>query len=663
MISRFSYRIAPVFSRAVGAKSGAFETSLLVCMVAMLYWLVSHTYEGIYHDAIIYALLVAKHLDPESFRSDLFFLFGSQDAFSLFTPVYGQLVRWLGFDLAARSIVLSGAGLWITGLFVLGRTAFPSLHPAHFLVIFLAAASYSYSPNAITFRLNENFATARVIAMPAALLSMACWLLRTRLGDVAALLLGAFATAMHPLLGVWTFVVYALDRLSDRLVVASTLLGVVFLFGASSFDGLTIFRPMDAQWADLVEASSTDVFVGLYGIVNLDRPVTVILLLWLGGRLGSQQLRRTYLLVAMLTGWMFFVSQVCSNWYPIEIVMKVQPWRVTWLGLVFSVMAGVDLVWRGMQSGKCATKWVVVSMLVLFAYWDLSVCLLVVALGLSIHPSGNRFWCRICDEGTELSKKVQSIFPFVAIPIVLVLLPAMWVGWELLGAGVSSPWWSGMDGLRGLVLAGGGGISIVLLLYLARWKILCRGLIVMSAVGLVLAAIAWDTRLPAAKSFEKTFFSTNQLRDELSGLMPSGSTVAWPGMQQSVWFALGRANYMAPEQAIGIVFSREKGFESKRRAERVAASTMLATSPDTDTPVAALHAYRKALARNGFSANNIHKYFGGSPSKDGIPYLCEDRALDWVVSPIADAQVAGRGWVKAFQPSGMKVHYLYACHA
>ena len=76
----------------------------VMLILAALLWLLSHPYQGIFHDGVIYALMAAHRLNAGDYAKELFFLFGSQDDYSAFSPVYAMLVRWLGHS-AGRVVV------------------------------------------------------------------------------------------------------------------------------------------------------------------------------------------------------------------------------------------------------------------------------------------------------------------------------------------------------------------------------------------------------------------------------------------------------------------------------------------------------------------------------------------------------------------------------
>jgi hypothetical protein len=63
-------------------------------------WLLTHRYFGIQHDGLFYAVQALARITPDAYAGDIFFAFGSQDDYSLFSRLYAALIRSLG--LAAR---------------------------------------------------------------------------------------------------------------------------------------------------------------------------------------------------------------------------------------------------------------------------------------------------------------------------------------------------------------------------------------------------------------------------------------------------------------------------------------------------------------------------------------------------------------------------------
>lgn len=650
----------PEFGRFGATKSAAFETAVLVWLVAMLYWLVSHPFEGLYHDALVYAVLVARYIDPVAFGPDLLFLGGAQDSLNLFSPLYFWLIQWLGFDNAAKSIVAVGGLLWVSGALVFSRRALPRAIPSQFLAILLAIATYAYAPNAATFQLNESFATARVLAFPLVLWAFAAWFSVFPGRRLVALFLTLLAMALHPLVGLWPLLIFLFEYLSDRFVVALVLAGGLTLFGLSAVDGLPRLAPMDDEWAGIVRMSTRDVFVGQWGTVQLGRFLGVIGLLWLAGRLGTPERRRTYLLVAMLVGWMFLLAQVCSYWYPIQLVIQAQPWRVLAIGIIFAMLAAVDVGWRAWQQGRVLFALMLALAMPLWAYWPATYGLLFLPILLSMFRQFRARW-------QIWTASLQTIGPRLSGGVFVGLclwgfafLPGYWLDLEVRGGGLVTHWWLGMDGLRGIVL-GGSPFFIFVLLYLSRGAWLRRMLIAIVLPLTVLAAIGWDNRIFAARVFEGGVFQTNERWDALRRWIPPGDVLAWPGQHRIVWFELGRANYVSPDQLIGIVFSRERTMEGQRRAERLAISTQLRAIDSGDKVEVALNKYLKRYGHQSRGTLSLHGLFEGTPTIDGLGYLCADPKLDWVVSTHNERGGRVRSQ-HAFSFAGQP-HYLYSCRA
>ena len=80
--------------------------------LGVLAWLLCHPYQGFFHDANLYALQALAQLDPDALSHDVFLSHGSQDRFTLFSPLYAGVITLLGLDRAAALLtLLSQAGL------------------------------------------------------------------------------------------------------------------------------------------------------------------------------------------------------------------------------------------------------------------------------------------------------------------------------------------------------------------------------------------------------------------------------------------------------------------------------------------------------------------------------------------------------------------------
>ena len=84
--------------------------TLTLGLFAAASWIATHRYHGIWHDGVLYAGQAVFRLDPLPFAKDLFFAFGSQDQFTVFTGIYSQVVQMLGLPL----MLATGEGTLVT---------------------------------------------------------------------------------------------------------------------------------------------------------------------------------------------------------------------------------------------------------------------------------------------------------------------------------------------------------------------------------------------------------------------------------------------------------------------------------------------------------------------------------------------------------------------
>ena len=92
----------------------AAQPSLLLCVLLALNAL-ARPYAGIAHDARLYSAQVLHQLEPESYSDDLFFRYGSQDQFSIFSRVAAPIVNLLGLQAAFFAIYFLFNGLAHSG--------------------------------------------------------------------------------------------------------------------------------------------------------------------------------------------------------------------------------------------------------------------------------------------------------------------------------------------------------------------------------------------------------------------------------------------------------------------------------------------------------------------------------------------------------------------
>ena len=112
--------VADSAESTVAAGSTRLRDWAISCL-AVASWFISRPYEGIYHDARLYTLQALGRLHPQSLGQDVFLRFGSQDAFTLFSPIYAAAIRVLGVEDAARLLTLLGHAWWFAAAYLVAR--------------------------------------------------------------------------------------------------------------------------------------------------------------------------------------------------------------------------------------------------------------------------------------------------------------------------------------------------------------------------------------------------------------------------------------------------------------------------------------------------------------------------------------------------------------
>jgi hypothetical protein len=593
------------------ARRGWGETALplgAAFAFAALSWIINTPYVGIVHDAIIYALLAARFLDPGAYGRELFLAYGGQDAFSIFAPIYGGLVGQLGLDAAARLTVAAGGLLWVGGCLLLARATFGRIWLVALATVVCAGLKWSYSPNFATFAYNESFATARSIGLPLGVFALAALVAGRRCWFWA---LSLAATAVHPLHGIWLPLLELARRLTARQLAASLALGGAALAAGAALS----FGPLQAMapdWAATVRASSVDVFSGGWEHLRFGEIFLAVGVLWLGGRLGSPALRELYLRLSWLTAWALLLFVVCSEFMPVKLVMQVQPWRVLWLSQLLAVLAACDLLGVAVARGRAEAALAFCLLAVAWSAPGLRPALPFLLVALHATPARDR----LVEPLLALLRRPRLPAALVAV-LVLILLPSYWRSLGIAGHAVTASFWPGQPELRGFVLAGGEGLGFLLLAAILRWRAAAGVVLLLALPALLWEAGRWDHRPAAQKALEAMYLPAGGGRPWPSLPIGRNEIVAWQPFGVEVWTVLGNPAYAMHRQATGIVFSEARTAEIRRRLLRLDE---------------AVHGGSATAGRAPHDLNALGK---GAVSAAGAAYLCQDPVLDRIIVPHA----------------------------
>lgn len=615
---------------------------MLVGLLAL--WLFARPWNGLWHDGRLYAVQALHWLNPLQYSRDLFFLYGSQDAFTLFSPLYAGFVKFLGLEAGTCLLHALGAALWLAAAaFLLSgfrRGVWPWLCLAAVLLL-----PGDYDP-VRAFGLAEPFLTPRIFGEAFGMLAIA-WLLRgRRLLAFAAFALGF---TLHPLMlmGVAVFgFCYLAPNLSRReqLAVAALALSLagVAVLGLAPFDRL--LHTMDQEWYRHVERIIPIVAWDSWQFERTASRVTVAFSLVLAaGCLSAGWRARFYWCSALAGAAGLLASWLGTSIFHNLLMLQLQPWRSLWLTQLASVVALAWLAAAFWQRGR-VYRVLLLTLGVAYLARDSYGGLLAIggALGL----------CWQARRGTQLE------LPNRTYGLLLLVVAVLATGWvanadsETIKPGLVRPWnyadpesLASMRGWALLRLGGAAALGVALLQGIWYFAGLRRVQAVLAAAVLALGGLGGALYLNndyRAAQARMSPAARQGLKATFQPLIAPQATVYWHDAPERAWFVLERSGYASRMQVFGMVFNRGTALEGMRRLTRLQqlgnAESLFGLKQD---------AY--ALLADSLPSQ---------PSVAGLRSVCADPALDFVVLD----QGFGAGQVaKVADPAFGTSYYLYDC--
>lgn len=619
---------------------------MALAVTGAILWIVAHPYAGIYQDANLYLLMALNWLTPEAYAKDPWFLFGSQDAYSLFSPLYGLIIDAMGADDAARSIVVWGALLWLAASWLASRSLLSDTLPRAVAFLCCAVFSFNISPAGSTFLLNEGFATARVLAIPLAVTAVVVD--QNRL-VIAPWVLALCSVALHPLFGIWGLLCLIALRLPDRWLLGAVVCGLMLPLLTLLDPSLSALRALSAERLMFLQEATRDLLVLGGGELRMNALLFWLAALLIGARWGAERFRRTYAVIALLAVSGYLLSALVSNYLPMTVLVQAQPWRAAWLAAYFSVFALVDVGWRIGRMSDDGWCHLVLGVASLILCREIAGFLLIAAwIGLVTFP--------------HCVRRLASSIPYVralAILATLLAVPGFVADVRLEGEALSHFGWTAEHTLRGIV--GGGGLGLGPILLAGLLIMLVRSLLLIAPlliVSLIWSALHWDTRDVAVRHWEAAFDAG---RTSVFQGIRRGDTVYWPGHVQDVWFRLGTSAYVGEYHLSGLVFSEQRIALVGQRWRRAAISSIVDTPPQSwMDEQRALDEFQKRNPSRGYAYDHPGDYVTKDMGVAGVVYLCRDPALDWVIA--ASPEISGlRGETTALRMAGVAGLYAYSC--
>lgn len=559
--------------------SCSFRLTAILALAAI--WLLTHRYFGILHDGLFYAVQALARLDPAAYARDVFFAFGSQDNYSLFSPLYARLITALGLDRAALFGLTTAHLAWALACWALARQFLqgPALWISLGLLFAIPGHYGSQAESAHdVLRYAEGFLTARSWAEPLVLAGMAAAIAGRKALALAAI---AGAAACHPIMALPGMIFLAAFhwRPGARWL----------LLGAAGAAIIALLMPeMDATWLAEVRHRARYVMLDAWTWGELLEPLA-----WTGMLLAAASRAEARLAAACralaLAGIGGYYLALLATASHAALLIQAQPWRCLWLLKLTALLALTMLFARHWRS-SAADRWLLLAL----AAAALTAQTLGGPVALALALLAQRAW-RPDGEPPELPRWLP---PAGGLALALVLLESLLaLAQQGFALGQRLIEWTDPASVlpRGDLAAYFQGplalllpLALALLLWLhARSAVTALA----SAAGIfVLAAGGWYR----ADEPQQRYLFSNSVARPFAEHIARDQTVYWQNNLPHTWFLLRQSAYASKEQGASGLFSRPAAMATAQRLARLARFEVQQAEPAT--PAARLAALRELCA-------------------------------------------------------------------
>ncbi|MBN8454607.1 hypothetical protein [Accumulibacter sp.] len=610
--------------------------TVLLAAVAVGAWIATHRYLGIWHDGVLYAAQAIFRLDPFPFAEDLFFAYGSQDSFTVFTSVYAWAIQWLGLPMAAELLVAMAHAVWLAAAALILRSALGGLAfwCALLLVTTLPAHYGAYG----VFAYAETFLTARLWAEALSLVAVSCILAARRL---AAMVAAGCAAAVHPVIALAALLFVFLFGFTGRQKVVlgvAALVTVVLLnhTGVRPFSHLGDM--MDPLWLDLSAKRSPFVFLDHWRVEAYNEALFQALLLACAALVCGAESRRLWWSALGVFACGMGLALFAVFW-PGVLIIQMQPWRILWLTRILAVGAGLSLLRELWPASSPYCRLILGGLAA--CVFSLDSTGLVCAVPLAAMLFAWR-WFRI-------EPQLPAWLLWLAWSAIIAVI-ADDLFWRLRLSAIlldfNEPNFARMPaGERLFMFSKESGWIVFPILVAGAWSLLrrrpssSRWLLPPSIVLLLYVGFHWQ-RATTGQAVMDRLQETGL--PELSRIIQPHHLTYWGGGHAHLWFILHRGSYASTQQAAGAIFSRQTAIEAERRLSRLEKLGL----PDS---------------RFDWLPRISEQPPETTASLDGLVHVCHDPILDFVV--LGEA-VTGAVPLATFRLHGPESqHHLYACAA
>lgn len=604
-------------------------------------WVLTTPYSGVWHDGNLYALQALHHLQATNYAKELFFAYGSQDDFTLFSLPYAFLIRHLGLGSASALLFCLCQALWLCGAIRLFRCLLPE-KAAYLCILFLAATRHHYGGFSV-FSYAESFVTARLAAEAIALWALAA---AVEHRSVQALVLTACSLLMHPLIGIWVLLPTLLltMRLRHAAILMAAGSGLLPLLMFVNIGPEKFVARFDAAWLWLLHDGQVPyLFLDTWTHKDIQQTLFATGSVALAALCSPPQIRHFWQRLVLLAIPAFTLTWALGSLLHSVLITQLQPWRILWVLQV--------LQWPALASCLTTQRERTLAVFFLAALvlsyissrqdsedW-MGYLLLALAPGLPII-----LWNRQAGGQSDVQLRLR-----MACRICLIALTAGLV-WHWLGR--LHAYLFDTSVVKGFVFFNVLPPALAISLAcggLLTPRIRRTMLLVCAVIGMELGLLFFDARRPLEMQ-EMACTGAPDCRNAVRPLIPQGSMVYWEDDDgfsgaQSSWFFAETATYVSGFQSSSRAFSRQLALEDERRRR-----VINGLPPRQDAPSS-----KDAFAMDAAFARVDQHDIKRSLDLDGLRRVCQDPALDYIVASAHYAQY------RPTQLQSFRTQYIYAC--
>jgi hypothetical protein len=525
--------------------------------LGLAFWMLIHPYRGLEHDSVLYTVLALARLHPAALGHDLFVRYGTQDHYTIFSPLYAAAIQAWGLERGAAVLAFATHVAFFTAAWLIARRVMSSGEALLALGLLAVLPSW-YGSNSV-FAYVEMFLTPRQSAEAFALTGIAAALYSRQALAGACMVI---AMLLHPIIAaagvtLWILLVLGYSRPWLTAIVIG-ILGVALIGGSAI--GIGPFAHFDDNWLHLLQSRLPYLWPTRWTFNEwLAMFIRAAMLIVGIGFSRNERVRRLCIGTLVTVGLGMLFAIVESDWLHVIIAAQMQTWRWLWLLGVVSVLLAPSIAidcWRSGGMGRAAA-------VLLLSAWlmrgdDLATVPLVLACITAAIPKivTDPRHDRIIHAGALILLAASLIFlvgdvretlPELAViraghrPYLVRIgeFQALAYGGLLPAAALVLVWWSSHHATRRAALLLG-GLAAVLLLSILPYGVQ-----------------TWThSRYPEDR---------RQAFAPWRAAIPESAEILWPDTPPAEWFELGRSSYWSLYQMAGMVFSRDVSMVSTSR--------------------------------------------------------------------------------------------------